>query len=164
VPGRLVAIGRRNVAVQTSEVPEFKGRIHEVGGRCKSLAVAAKNNISTASPPLKLFYALKLCFYAFFFIIYRAYRGFFVIIPAVFKEVQGKLTAGLIEAENELNADVDPSTGKLRTRSATLISIGASIVTLIYTIKTVGKGFLMGIGKFIGLFGKKQDPEIQPNA
>ena len=76
--------------------------------------------------------------------IYRAYRGFFIIIPAVFKEVQGRLTAGLVEAESELNADLDPSTGKLRTRSAILISIGASAVTLIYTLKTISTGFVKG--------------------
>ena len=69
------------------------------------------------------------------FVTYRAYRGFFIIVPAVFKEVQAKLRQGLVEAENELNADLDPSTGKLRPRSQLLINVGAGLVTMAYTVK-----------------------------
>ena len=47
------------------------------------------------------------------FVVYRAWRGFFIIIPAVFGEVQAKLQAGLIEAENELNADGEVLGGEL---------------------------------------------------
>ena len=39
---------------------------------------------------------------------------------------------------DELNADIDPSTGTLRTRSSILINIGASFVTLIYSVRTRG--------------------------
>jgi len=53
----------------------------------------------------------------------------------VFQEVQSKLVQGLTEAETELNADVDPSTGKLRMRSAIVINCLAAIVTVLYSVK-----------------------------
>lgn len=70
------------------------------------------------------------------YIIYRSYRGFFVIVPAVYSETVKKLRAGVID--NEENADVDPSTGKLRIRSSFLISCVSIVVTAIFALKTVG--------------------------
>lgn len=124
----------------SSQPVELKGRIHELGGRCKTAALDAKTKMAAASVPMKPAYFSKCVAMYMLFIVYRSYRGFFIIIPAVFKEVQAKLTAGMVEAENELNADVDPQTGKLRPRSRAVISVGASIVTLIYSIKTVASG------------------------
>jgi hypothetical protein len=53
----------------------------------------------------------------------------------VFKEVQAKLKQGLVEAETELNADVNPATGQLRTRSALVINCLAAMVTALYSAK-----------------------------
>ena len=39
-----------------------------------------------------------------------------MIVPEVFRAVQDKLRKGVTEAETELNADVNPETGKLRRR------------------------------------------------
>ena len=49
--------------------------------------------------------------------------------------MQSKLVQGLTEAETELNADVDPSTGKLRMRSSIVINCLAAIVTVLYSVK-----------------------------
>ena len=53
---------------------------------------------------------------SFAYITYRAFRGFFVLMPEVFVAVREKLTKGLLESEDEANSDLNPKTGKLKTR------------------------------------------------
>ena len=81
--------------------------------RAKTARVGMK---TTPTGLIRLKFAAKCIGCYTLFVFYRAYRGFFVIVPAVFREVQEKLQAGFTEAETAVNADVDPGTGKLRTR------------------------------------------------
>mmetsp|Transcript_19848 Transcript_19848/g.45009 ORF Transcript_19848/g.45009 Transcript_19848/m.45009 type:complete len:218 (+) Transcript_19848:62-715(+) len=136
---------------------EFKGKVHELGAACKTAALDCKTKMIFASPLMKPYHLVQVILFYTLFIIYRAYRGFFVIIPAVFLEVQGRLKAGLTEAENELNADIDPSTGTLRTRSSILINIGASFVTLIYSVKTVTGGLFTGLKRLFSRGKAKEE-------
>ena len=128
---------------------ELTSRIHVWGGMLKTSAVKAQLRFGAAKAPMKPAHLAQCAACYFLFIIYRAYRGFFVIIPAVFNQVKGRLRAGVIEAETELNADVDPQTGRLRKRSAVLISFGAAVVTGVYSIKTVVGGVLNGAASLV---------------
>ena len=47
------------------------------------------------------------------FIVYRAYRGFFVVLPAVFSAVRARVREGWVEVEEAATADVDPATGEI---------------------------------------------------
>ena len=128
---------------------ELKGRVHEWGEACQSSAQASKENMASSSTSLALkpFYLVKYAAFFGLFVLYRAYRGFFVLVPAVFQEVQDKLRDGRIEAQNELNADVNPETGKLYARSALLISIGAGLVRVQSAIATALRALLRKKGR-----------------
>lgn len=152
-PGVLTTMTTTGEAPESSstlETMELTGRIHTWGGKLKTGAVAAQLRFGAAKAPMKPVHLAQCVTFYLLFVAYRAYRGFFVIIPAVFSQVKGRLRAGIVEAETELNADVDPQTGKLRRRSAMLISFGAAIVTGIYSIKTVVGGLAKGIGMALG--------------
>ena len=60
----------------------------------KSRAISARAHAATAPTPLtKLLRTLQFCSLTTLFIAYRAYRGFFKILPAVFTQVRDKLAA-----------------------------------------------------------------------
>ena len=132
-------------ATSSLENIDMSGKIHVLGGKLKTTAVLAQLRFAEARALMKPVHLVHCIVCYFLFVIYRAYRGFFVIIPAVFSQVKGRLRAGIVEAETELNADVDPFTGKLRRRSAILISFGALVVTALYSIKTCVGGIFAGL-------------------
>lgn len=92
---------------------KLKGRIHKWGAGWKASAQASRASFSSSGAAGKLAALGNVLIYYSLFVVYRAWRGFFIIIPAVFGEVQAKLQAGLIEAENELNADGEVLGGEL---------------------------------------------------
>jgi hypothetical protein len=84
------------------------------------------------------FYSLKSCALFSLFIIYRAYRGFFVLLPAVFRQSYAKLKAAVdspfVEEEKDddkslsTKEDVNPKTGQVRLRTQVVVSILSMIV------------------------------------
>jgi len=125
--------------------PVAPGRLNEWGAAAKARYRKRKAAVGSSSLLLKPLQFTIASFYLMLFIWYRAYRGFFVIVPEVFRAVQDKLRKGVTEAETELNADVNPETGKLRRRSEVVIGIGALVVTFMLTAMTVVKGTVSGI-------------------
>ena len=64
------------------------------------------------------------------FVGYRAYRGFFVVLPAVYGEVYAQALAQATEEHVSIRGvevadDIDPTTGKLRMRSRVVMNVGA---------------------------------------
>ena len=64
------------------------------------------------------------------FVAYRAYRGFFVVLPAVYAEVYAQALAQATEEHVSIRGvevadDIDPKTGKLRLRSRVVMNVGA---------------------------------------
>ena len=64
------------------------------------------------------------------FVGYRAYRGFFVVLPAVYGEVYAQALAQATEEHVSIRGvevadDIDPATGKLRLRSRVVMNVGA---------------------------------------
>lgn len=118
-------------------------KIDDYGVALKPKAIEAKDKISTMTKPVKKFrYRLQACILLSLFIIYRAYRGFFVILPAIFREVYKKMektvespfSDNYILNDQGEKQDVNPKTGKLRLRTTITVSILAGIVTLSYTV------------------------------
>lgn len=94
---------------------------------------------------------LKACLYYTLYMGYRGYRGFFVILPAVFREVYSKMETAVDfrvldddETDNATSTtsfllsktpgDVNPSTGKVRWRTKITVSVLAALVTMTYVV------------------------------
>jgi len=73
-------------------------------GRAEKAAATAYQQTKT----IRTFkYNLISSFYYFVFIIYRAYRGFFVLLPEVFRQVYDKLETAMDEYNSSLDGDDD---------------------------------------------------------
>merc|ERR1719410_3397969 len=124
--------------------------IDEAGQRLKPTALKARDAANTMGPSeykKRFLQNSKACFLLSLFIIYRAYRGFFVLLPAVFREVRRKLKLTIDnpfdESINEdLDGDFDPKTGKLRFRASFTASFLAGILTMTYVASGALKVFL----------------------
>mmetsp|Transcript_31950 Transcript_31950/g.46555 ORF Transcript_31950/g.46555 Transcript_31950/m.46555 type:complete len:261 (-) Transcript_31950:626-1408(-) len=128
------------------------GRIDDYGLSLKPKAITAKEKSASLAASQKegtrtkrLLYTLESCAYFVLFMIYRAYRGFFVILPAVFQEVNRKMT-DVIDApfdEDEVdnnNSLVEPKKPKKRTRIT--VSILAVLVTASYVVTGASRAFI----------------------
>jgi hypothetical protein len=89
----------------------------------------------------------KACLYWTLYIGYRGYRGFFVILPAVFREVYRKIETAVdfrvLDDDEDVSSadtsargplDVNPTTGKVRWRTRITVSVLAGFVTLSYVV------------------------------
>ena len=116
--------------------------LDNAGKNLKPKAVKARAKASMVDQKSKkVLYLLETCGLYSLFILYRSYRGFFVILPAVFREVYSKMSKVVdtpfetAVAQNSSGAqDVDPETGKIRWRTRITVSFLAAVVTASYVI------------------------------
>jgi hypothetical protein len=118
--------------------------LDEAGQSLKPRAVKASAKASLVEKKgKKILYVLETCGLYSLFILYRAYRGFFVLLPAVFREVYSRMSAAVdspfestdIETSGGgYRQDINPETGKLRWRTRLTVSLLAMIVTGSYVI------------------------------
>ena len=102
----------------------FKSKAKEKGFRAKE-ASTRKGKIMNA--------LLSSCYYLLFFI-YRAYRGFFVLLPVVFKRVYAKLETAL-EDDADAGSDENPrATECLSWKTRLTVSICAIVFTGSYAV------------------------------
>lgn len=126
-------------------------KLNEAGMTLKPKAIAAKEKTESASTTTtqKMNYALQSSILYALFIVYRAFRGFCVILPAVFTEVRRKLRLAMEQpvAEEDLAVadDINPKTGKVRLRTSIVVTILASIVTVKYIVS----GLFRVVGKLV---------------
>jgi hypothetical protein len=111
--------------------------IDDAGQGLKPAAVQANAKASLAETKRhKYLYMVKSCLLYTAFILYRAYRGLFVILPAVFRETSRKLQAAVDEAPFDDTQAVEEAEAqqpmKLRTRIT--VSVLAAIVTASYVL------------------------------
>ena len=119
------------------------------------------------------------------FLLYRAWRGFFVILPAVFRSVEAKLSDSVTDLhpfkDDELSAattslsgaggplDVDPSTGRVKRRANLTVSALALLLTFVYAARGIagvlffagrnvwkGRSFSAGVEAAEAEFGRNQ--------
>lgn len=119
-------------------------KIDAAGQSLKPKAVRSNSKLALAeTKSQRLKYILQTCVFYTLFIIYRAYRGFFVILPAVFREVYKKLQTAVDNPYDEENGvltattkddDTNPQSGKVRWRTRITVSVLASIVTASYVL------------------------------
>jgi len=156
-------------------------KIDEVGEMLKPMALEAREKASEASSSqddnnngkLKsIMYTAQSCILFTLFMTYRAYRGFFVLLPAVFREVYAKLelvtmetnpfdeeddddlfAAKPLETVNDDKSTQDVAVAedtkpKRRLRTTVTTSILAGVVTMSYVVG----GALRVLTKFIKTF------------
>lgn len=106
----------------------------------KAQQVEQKSMEATCMGINKVGLKLKACLFYSLYMGYRGYRGFFVILPAVFREVFRRLETSVdfrvLDDNEDYNGEVDinPETGKMRWRTRITVSILAGIVTFSYVI------------------------------
>lgn len=127
---------------QGSEISPKESNLFEkidlAGQSLKPKAVKASANASLEEKKSrKVLYVLKSSLYYALFILYRAYRGFFVLLPAVFREVYRKLERAVDSPfdsadlrNDEINQDIRQ--GRWKTRMT--VSVLATFVTFTYVI------------------------------
>ena len=126
--------------------PSLNARINAWGLALKQKGVASRDDFLEASAPVDKAKSLAAAGALFgVFVAYRAYRGFFVVLPAVFTEVRDKMRTGVLPAEVE--RDIDPKTGELRARSALLMNLGACVFTAVLLIRTLFDGLAVVFSK-----------------
>ena len=105
----------------------------------------------------KILYAVKSCVYYTLFILYRAYRGFFVLLPATFRQVYRKMEAAMNTGNLSLeeigftengNDSVSSSSTNWKTK------LTVSVLTSVVTISYVFGGILKMASKFIRTIAK----------
>ena len=102
----------------------FKSKAREKGFRAKK-ASTKKGKIMNA--------LLSSLYYLLFFI-YRAYRGFFVILPEVFKRVYAKLETALEDYADEGSDEKPQTTETVSWRTRLTVSICAIVFTGSYAV------------------------------
>jgi hypothetical protein len=123
-----------------------------MGLKPKALKYKEKSAASGLETSKKYLYKLQSSLLFVLFIFYRAYRGFFVILPAVFRETYRKMQQAVESPFNDdddnnddiIRQDINPETGKVRFRTVFTITILSAILTMSYVIG----GALRVIGKF----------------
>lgn len=132
--------------------------IDKLGMQLKPLALEAHNksadiralNVNGASPSQggmlrSILYSMKSNVLWMLYIVYRGYRGFFVILPAVFREVFRQLEESNVAVDafsDDNQGPKEPQPMRLRTRMT--VSILSGILTLSYVVS----GAFRVLGKF----------------
>mmetsp|Transcript_14251 Transcript_14251/g.21737 ORF Transcript_14251/g.21737 Transcript_14251/m.21737 type:complete len:241 (-) Transcript_14251:57-779(-) len=130
-------------------------RFDTFGMGLKPKAEKAQEERSTATKKSdQIFFSLKTCAFFTLYMFYRAYRGFFVILPAVFKEVYRKLENAVDSPFVEDSSSIGPKGEEASLRTRVTVSVVASIVTLSYMINGASRVAL----KFIRTIIKTSSP------
>jgi hypothetical protein len=140
---------RRATSEGENSAPPTKSRtilqtLDEAGQSLKPRAIKASAKASLMEKKgKKILYVLETCGLYSLFILYRAYRGFFVLLPAVFREVYTRMSTAvnspfestdLEDSGDGYRQDINPETGKLRWRTRLTVSFLAMIVTGSYVL------------------------------
>jgi len=111
--------------------------IDDYGLGLKPKAVKANAKASLAETKSeRIPYMAKSCAYYALFILYRAYRGFFIIAPAIFRATCEKLESVVDEApfDDYPSSDIAEKNKKYPWRTRITVSILAAIVTTSYMV------------------------------
>jgi hypothetical protein len=106
---------------------------------------SSANAYQSDSKSKKVLYTLQSCVYYLAFIIFRGYRGFFVLLPAVFRQVYTRLEYAIDYKLDEDDLVVATSSSKNNWRTKITVSLLATIVTFSYVVG----GMLRVFGKFL---------------
>ena len=117
-------------AAPAVDKPSLVARFNNFGLSLKDRSRRQREALKGANLLLKLPRGAYVAALSLAFVAYRAYRGFFVVLPAVYGEVYAQALAQATEEHVSIRGvevadDIDPKTGKLRMRSRVVMNVGA---------------------------------------
>ena len=127
-PRATVRLGAADAA--PADKPSLVARFNNFGLSLKDRSRRQREALKGANLLLKLPRGAYVAALSLAFVAYRAYRGFFVVLPAVYGEVYAQALAQATEEHVSIRGvevadDIDPKTGKLRMRSRVVMNVGA---------------------------------------
>ena len=128
-PRATVRLGAADAAA-ASDKPSIFARLNNFGLSLKDRSQRQREALQGANLLMKLPRGVYVAALSLAFVGYRAYRGFFVVLPAVYGEVYAQALAQATEEHVSIRGvevadDIDPTTGKLRLRSRVVMNVGA---------------------------------------
>ena len=128
-PRATVRLGAADAA-PANDKPSLFARFNNFGLSLKDRSRRQRDALKGANLLLKLPRGAYVAALSLAFVAYRAYRGFFVVLPAVYGEVYAQALAQATEEHVSIRGvevadDIDPKTGKLRLRSRVVMNVGA---------------------------------------
>jgi len=125
--------------------------LNEVGEKFKTMAQkSTANGIKSKNQSTKILYAAKACLYYTLFIIYRTYRGFFVLLPAtvrqVYHQMEVVMNTGNLDMIDENDDDTTTDTVK---KNSWRTKITVSLLTSVVTVSYICGGVLKLVSKFV---------------
>ena len=128
-PRATVRLGAADAA-PASPKPSLFARFNNFGLSLKDRSRRQREALKGANLMMKLPRGAYVAALSLAFVAYRAYRGFFVVLPAVYGEVYAQALAQATEEHVSIRGvevadDIDPKTGKLRLRSRVVMNVGA---------------------------------------
>ena len=128
-PRATVRLGAADAA-PANDKPSIFARFNNFGLSLKDRSRRQREALKGANLLLKLPRGAYVAALSLAFVAYRAYRGFFVVLPAVYGEVYAQALAQATEEHVSIRGvevadDIDPKTGKLRLRSRVVVNVGA---------------------------------------
>ena len=129
-PRATVRLGAADAAPAEASKPSLVARFNNFGLSLKDRSRRQREALKGANLLLKLPRGAYVAALSLAFVAYRAYRGFFVVLPAVYGEVYAQALAQATEEHVSIRGvevadDIDPKTGKLRMRSRVVMNVGA---------------------------------------
>ena len=126
--------------------------LNEVGEKFKTNAQkSTAKGIESKKQSTKILYAAKACLFYTLFIIYRTYRGFFVLLPATVRQVYHQMEVVMNTGNLDMiekNEDTTDTTTTVKENSwRTKITV--SLLTSVVTVSYICGGVLKLISKFI---------------
>jgi hypothetical protein len=124
----------------TTDKKTLSEKLNGFGQSLKPKAIELKKKQKEGSGVSKngkqLWVTAQICALWLGFIVYRAYRGFFILLPAVFRETYRKLESTVDSpfVDEPGQPDVNPETGNVRLRTRFTVSVLSAMVTLTYVI------------------------------
>ena len=117
-------------AAPAASKPSLFARFNTFGLSLKDRSRRQREALKGANLIMKLPRGVYVAALSLAFVAYRAYRGFFVVLPAVYGEVYAQALAQATEEHVSIRGvevadDIDPKTGKLRMRSRVVMNVGA---------------------------------------
>ena len=128
-PRATVRLGAADAAPAANK-PSLIARFNNFGLSLKDRSRSQREALKGANLLMKLPRGVYVAALSLAFVAYRAYRGFFVVLPAVYGEVYAQALAQATEEHVSIRGvevadDIDPKTGKLRLRSRVVMNVGA---------------------------------------
>jgi len=137
-------------SITDSDYRSFLSLINDIGNNFKNLAEkATARGYLSEDQYKKILYAIKSCFFYTIFIIYRSYRGFFVLLPITVRQVYRKMNDVMNTENLSMLKNNDDATTSVRKSNNWRTKLTVSMLTSVVTISYIFGGALEMVSKFV---------------